>query len=81
MPKVNVSLSQEILLELDKAARESQTSRSAFLAQAVSHYLQERDEEQRLQERKQAAAAIDKFRNKFGGWDGTGEVLKWRDRH
>jgi metal-responsive CopG/Arc/MetJ family transcriptional regulator len=81
MPKVNVSLSQEILRELDKAARESQTSRSAFLAKAVRHYLDERDEEQKLEKRKQAAAAMDYFREEFGGWDGTGEVLKWRDRH
>ena len=81
MPKVNVSLSQEILLELDKAARKSQTSRSAFLARAVRHYLEERDEEEKLEKRKQAAVAIDRFREEFGGWDGTEEVLKWRDRH
>lgn len=81
MPKVNVSLSQDILLELDKAAHESQTSRSAFLATAVRHYLRERDEELKLEKRKQAARAMDSFRKKFGGWDGTEEVLKWRDQH
>ncbi|MBI2849697.1 MAG: ribbon-helix-helix protein, CopG family [Chloroflexi bacterium] len=81
MPKVNVSLSEEILQELDKAASESKTSRSAFLAAAVQHYLKERDEELKLEKRKQAAAAMDSFRKKFGGWDGTAEVLKWRDRH
>ncbi len=81
MPKINVSLSEKILEELDKAARESQTSRSAFLAKAVSHYLEEKDEEQKLAKRKQAAAAMDRFREEFGGWDGTDEVLKWRDRH
>ena len=81
MPKVNVSLSQEILQELDKAARESRTSRSAFLTQAVRHYLEEKDEEQRRERGKQAAAAIDRFREEFGGWDGTSEVLKWRDSH
>jgi len=81
MPKVNVSLSQEILQDLDKAARDSRTSRSAFLAQAVRHYLEEKTEEQEQEKRKQAAAAIDRFREEFGGWDGTGEVLKWRDSH
>ncbi|MBI2852349.1 MAG: ribbon-helix-helix protein, CopG family [Chloroflexi bacterium] len=81
MPKVNVSLSEDILLELDKAARESQTSRSAFLAKAIRHYLEERKEEQKLGKRKQAAADMDRFREEFGGWNGTAEVLKWRDRH
>lgn len=81
MPKVNVSLSQEVLQDLDKAARESRTSRSAFLARAVRHYLEEKGEEQKREKRKQAAAAIDRFREEFGGWDGTAEVLKWRDSH
>lgn len=81
MPKVNVSLSQEILEDLDKAARESRTSRSGFLARAVRHYLEEKDEERKREERKEAAAAIDRFREEFGGWDGTDEVLKWRDSH
>jgi len=81
MPKINVSLSEEILAELDKAARESQTSRSAFLAKAVKHFLEEKEEAQKLAKRKESAAAMDRFRERFGGWDGTSEVLKWRDRH
>ena len=81
MPKVNVSLSQEVLQDLDKAARESRTSRSAFLTRAVRHYLEEKEEEQRRERGKQAAVAIDRFREEFGGWDGTCEVLKWRDSH
>ena len=81
MPKVNVSLSEEVLQDLDKAARESRTSRSAFLTQAVRHYLEEKGEEQKREKRRQAAAEIDRFREKFGGWDGTNEVLKWRDSH
>ena len=81
MPKINVSLSEEILAELDKAARESQTSRSAFLAKVVKHFLEEKEEAQKLAKRKESAAAMDRFRERFGGWDGTSEVLKWRDRH
>ncbi len=81
MPKVNVSLSQEILQELDKAARESHTSRSAFLTRAVRHFLEEKNEEQKREKRKQAGAAIDRIREDFGGWDGAGEILKWRDSH
>jgi metal-responsive CopG/Arc/MetJ family transcriptional regulator len=81
MPKINVSLSKEILEELDKAARDSQTSRSAFLVKAVKHFLEEKEAEQKLAKRKESASAMDRFRERFGGWDGTSEVLKWRDSH
>ncbi len=81
MRKINVSLSDEIVRELDKAAHEARTSRSAFLARAVRHYLEERYEEQKREKQKQAAAVMDRFREEYGGWDGTYEVLKWRDRH
>lgn len=68
-------------MEPDKAARESQTSRSEFLSRAVKRYLEEREAKNKLERRKQAAAVMDRFREKYGGWDGTGEVLKWRDRY
>jgi metal-responsive CopG/Arc/MetJ family transcriptional regulator len=79
--KINVSIPEDVLRELDQAAREAGTSRSAFLTQAVKHYLQEKEEEKLLQQRRQAAEAIDRLREQFGPWDGTAEVLKWRDRH
>ncbi|MBI2861065.1 MAG: ribbon-helix-helix protein, CopG family [Chloroflexi bacterium] len=81
MPKINISLSQEILEELDRAAMEVRASRSAFLARAVRHYLDEKHEEQRREKRNRAAATMDRFREEFGGWDGTKEVLGWRERH
>jgi len=81
MAKINVSLPEDVLGVLDKAARKARTSRSAFLARAVKHYLEEREEEEKQEKRKQAAVAIDRFREEFGGWDGTAEVLRWRDRH
>lgn len=79
--KVNISLPAEVLKELDRAAHESGTSRSAFLAEAVKHYLEEKEEERRREERKQAAADIIKLAEEIGPWDGTAEILKWRDRH
>jgi len=69
------------LEELDRAARESHTSRSAFLAQAVKDYLEKLEEERKKERRRKAADEIDRLRKKFGGWDGTAEILKWRDRH
>ncbi|MBI2832335.1 MAG: ribbon-helix-helix protein, CopG family [Chloroflexi bacterium] len=74
-PKISVSLPQEILQELDKAAVESQISRSALIARALKRHFEEKKKRQLA-----AAASIDRFREKYGGWDGTAEVLKWRDR-
>ncbi|RLC95735.1 MAG: hypothetical protein DRI40_05120 [Chloroflexi bacterium] len=66
---------------LDQAARQAHTSRSALLCQAVKHYLDALEQEPQKEKRRQAAARTDRFREKFGGWDGTAEVLRWRDRH
>lgn len=79
--KINVSLPEDVLAELDVAAREAHASRSAFLVQAIKHYLDEKDNERKREKRVQAAAAMDRFREQYGDWDGTAEVLKWRDRH
>ena len=79
--KINVSMPKDVLEELDRAARESHTSRSAFLAQAVKDYLEKLEEERKKERRRKAADEIDRLRKKFGGWDGTAEILKWRDRH
>lgn len=78
---MNVSLPEDVLENLDKAAREAGASRSSFLAEAVAHYIVEKEEEKKQRKRVQAAKDMDRFREKYGGWDGTAEVLKWRDRH
>ena len=79
--KINVSISSETLKEIDEAAREAKTSRSAFLAEAVKHFLTEREQEKERQYRIKAAREIDIIREKAGDWDATAEVLRWRDRH
>ena len=81
MSKVNISLPEGVLHRLDKAARESRSSRSAFLAQAVQHYLDEKEEERKQEQRRRATQAILKLAEEIGPWDGTAEVIKWRDRH
>ena len=79
--KINVSLPEDVLQELDKAARGSRTSRSAFLARAVKHYLEEKEEEQIRESRCNAAQSIRKLAKEIGAWDGTAEILKWRNAH
>jgi metal-responsive CopG/Arc/MetJ family transcriptional regulator len=79
--KINVSLQKEILERLDKAARESHTARSAFIARAIEHVLEEKEEAKRRLQRQKAAERIIKLADDTGPWDGTSEVLKWRQRH
>lgn len=81
MAKINVSMPEEILKELDKAAGEASTTRSAFMVQAVQHALQEREEEKKRQKRRQAADKIIKLADEIGPWNGAAEVLKWRQKH
>jgi len=79
--KINVSISEDILKELDEAAHEAKTSRSAFMTKAVKHFLEEKKEEKLRERRRQAVREIDLIREKVGPWDATAEVLKWRDKH
>ena len=79
--KINVSVSEEVLEELDEAAREAKTSRSAFLTEAVKHFISDKKAEKESQRRLSAARQIDRIREKVEPWDATAEVLKWRDLH
>lgn len=79
--KINVSVSKEVLGELDKAAREAKTSRSAFLTEAVQHFLAEKRAAKESERRHQAAREIDRIREQAAPWDAAAEVIKWRDQH
>lgn len=79
--KVNVSMPDETLEKIDRAAEDAHTSRSAFLVLAAKRYIEDQQAAMSLKRRKKAADRIDRFRKKFGNWDATAEVLKWRQLH
>jgi len=79
--KINVSMPEDVVKRLDESARETNSSRSALLTQAAKRYLEEKEEEKKKQRRYKAAERIIEIAEKIGPWDGTAEVLKWRDRH
>jgi len=79
--KINVSLPDDVLQELDRAAREAETSRSEFLVQAARHYLAGKEEERARERRRSAAESIRRIGEEIGPWDGTAEILKWRNAH
>jgi metal-responsive CopG/Arc/MetJ family transcriptional regulator len=79
--KVNVSLPGDLLDDLDRAAKEKGSSRSALLSQAARKYLEDLEEQRRREQRLKAAQAIRRLASKIGPWDGTSEILNWRDAH
>lgn len=81
LAEINVSLPVGLLHRLDLGARESHATRSAFLVQAVEHYLAEKEEEGKQRRRRDAAERMLKLADELGPWDGTAAALKWRDRH
>lgn len=79
--KINVSVPEDILEQIDSASEDAHTSRSAFLVLAAKRYIEDQQAAISLKRRKKAADRIDRFRKKFGNWDATAEVLKWRQLH
>lgn len=79
--KINVSIPEDLLHRLDQAARQSNTTRSAFLARAVQSCLEEQEEESRRLQRERAAHAIFSLADAIGPWDGAAEIVSWRNRH
>jgi metal-responsive CopG/Arc/MetJ family transcriptional regulator len=79
--KINVSMPADILKKLDEAAGEAKSSRSALLTRAVKQFLAEKEEEKNRERRLKAADRIVRIAEKIGPWDGTSEILKWRDSH
>lgn len=81
MVNISVSLPDEVLQELDRAAHEPHTTCSASITQAIVRFLVKKEEDRKRERRREAAAAMDRTREEFGGRDGTAEVLRWRDVH
>jgi metal-responsive CopG/Arc/MetJ family transcriptional regulator len=79
--KVNVSMPEDIIKKLDEAARETNSSRSALLTRAAERYLAEKEEQKKKERRHKATKRILEMAEELGSWDGTAEILKWRDRH
>jgi metal-responsive CopG/Arc/MetJ family transcriptional regulator len=79
--KINVSMPEDIIKMLDESARENNSSRSALLTLAAKRYLGDEKEKKERERRHQATKRIFKLAEEFGSWDGTAEIIKWRDRH
>jgi len=73
-------LSQDLIKELDKIARDKHKSRSSLLREAAEKFIEEykRQMEERLKKEriKKAISIQDRLRKKSGKWNGVAEVRK-----
>ena len=83
--KIMISIPEEMVADLNQAAKEEHRSRSEFVREAVRLYIQVRKSQsipaqypqvQRAIAVQDALAAADTA----GQWDGTYEIRKWRER-
>jgi len=74
MLKINITLPNDFLREIDKTAKEEHLSRSEFIRKAVRTYW-----EVCKQNIREAMEIQDKLRKKAGKWNGVAEIRKWRE--
>ncbi len=83
MVRVNISIEEEKLKEIDAIRKEKGLSRSRFLKEAaglyIENYRRELAKEKRKEKIKEAIKIQDKLRNNSKGWNGISEIRKWRE--
>lgn len=83
MSKVNISISNEILEEIDKIKKEKGITRSEFLRKAFKTYLEVLTEEKKKEKKRKgiekAIQLQDEVREAIGKWDSLEELRKWRE--
>ncbi len=82
MVRINALLSENIINELDKIAKDEHKSRSSLLREAAVKLIEEhnhRAEKRLRKERIEKAIDIqNRLRKKSGKWNGVAEVRRWR---
>ena len=83
MAKINISLPDELLADVDALAAELERSRSGLVAEATARYVASiRDEQAEAERRARIDRAIEdarKIAERFGAFDGTAVVRQDRD--
>jgi metal-responsive CopG/Arc/MetJ family transcriptional regulator len=81
--KINISIPQEILDEIDRVSSEEKKTRSELLRMAFRIYLDALNEDRREKEKQKsiekAMQTQDKIHDEIGNIDLIQELRKWRD--
>jgi len=83
--KIMVSIPEEMVADLDQAAKEEHRSRSEFIREAVRLYIQVKKSHSipgRTPQVREAIVVQDSLATEDTArdWDGTYEIRKWRER-
>ena len=82
--KINISIPQEILDEIDRVSNEENKTRSELLRMAFKIYLdvlkEERREKKKQKSIENAIQFQDEIRDEIGNVDLIKELRKWRDK-
>ena len=81
--KINITLPERELKEVDAFTKRRGYTRSGFILRAVRSFIEEkeRDEEERKRRERmtKAASEIKQLQEKSGEWDGVSEIRKGRE--
>ena len=83
MGRINLSIDEKELQELDYMSGKVNISRSKLIREAIRLYKKEFDkknmENRRIEKIKNAIRIQDDLRKYSKGWDGVSEIRKWRE--
>ncbi|GAG57133.1 unnamed protein product [marine sediment metagenome] len=83
MGRINLSIDEKELQELDYMSGKVNISRSKLIREAIRLYKKEFDkknmENRRIEKIKNAIRIQDSLRKYSKGWDGVSEIRKWRE--
>ncbi|MBA7472028.1 hypothetical protein ES707_07347 [subsurface metagenome] len=83
MGRINLSIDEKELQELDYMSGRVNISRSKLIREAIQLYKKEFDkknmENRRIEKIKNAIRIQDSLRKYSKGWDGVSEIRKWRE--
>lgn len=83
MVRVNLSIGEKELRELDRIREKENISRSKLIREAIVLYKKEFEkidlENRRIEKIKNAIRIQDDLRKYSKGWDGVSEIRKWRE--
>jgi len=81
--KINITLPEEELREVDTFIQRQGNTRSGLIQQALRFFIEQKEREEREKEKREemlkAALEIKELRKKSGEWDGVTEIRKWRE--
>lgn len=78
--KINITLPEEDIRELDTFVQTQGGTRSGFIRRAMQFYVEQKEKEKEKREgMARAALEIKELREKSGEWDGVAEIRKWRE--